>query len=440
MAMLDSVRKGSTVQPDLIAGCPEDLCMGCGLCAAVCPNKLLEMQRDARGFYIPAEKGICDRACGLCISVCPGVSVDFAGLNRHLFGKQSKNWLLGNNLHCYMGHSTDPEILQRASSGGIVSTLANGLLTRGVVDAVVLTRMGPRNPLEPEVVIARNKHEVISASGSKYCPINLADGVRYILNHEGRYALVGLPCHIHGIRKAERAIPKLAKRVLLHVGLFCNHTVSFLGTEFLLQKMELSTNQVTSLSYRSKGWSSGGMTVRLRDGKEGFLPKGLYWSCFFAHFFISQRCNLCPDQTNELADISVGDAWLPHLRGRQTGESVMLSRTEFGEAVMRQAMTCKEIEALQTDEQTIVESQKATLAYKKKLLSARRSLMCAFRRKVPVAPPGLPAPKAIALAGAIIPYVWSGMSNRAFFLRMLKHVPLRALQLYDMVVGVLNDA
>jgi len=137
------------------------------------------------------------------------------------------------------------------------------------------------------------------------------------LKENGRFAVVGLPCHIQGIRKAEKVCETLEKRTVLHIGLMCSHTVNFFGTEFILEKMRIQKERVSELSYRGRGWP-GSMLIQARNCSNLTIPLigswNAYWSIFSSFFFTPLRCIMCPDQTNELADISIGDAWLPELR------------------------------------------------------------------------------------------------------------------------------
>jgi coenzyme F420 hydrogenase subunit beta len=77
-------------------------------------------------------------------------------------------------------------------------------------------------PLEPEPFIARTKEEIYEARGSKYCPVPCKPCNEEILKApEGQmFAVVGLPCHIHGIRKAEQINKKLKERIVLLFGDF----------------------------------------------------------------------------------------------------------------------------------------------------------------------------------------------------------------------------
>ena len=45
--------------------------------------------------------------------------------------------------------------------------------------------------------------EPVSATKSKYCPVPANVRIKKILRRNGKFAVVGLPCHIHGVRKAE---------------------------------------------------------------------------------------------------------------------------------------------------------------------------------------------------------------------------------------------
>src|SRR5690606_7501043 len=100
--------------------------------------------------------------------------------------------------------------------------------------------------------IARTREQIIEASNSKYCPIPMNTKIKEILSTPGRYAVVGLPCQIQGLRKAEVHNKLLKERIVLHLGLACNHMPSFNATEYLLNKMQVKKEEVLSLEYRSK--------------------------------------------------------------------------------------------------------------------------------------------------------------------------------------------
>lgn len=83
-----------------------------------------------------------------------------------------------------------------------------------------MTKMSDSKPLEPEVIIAKTEKDVISASGSKYCPVPLNSRIKDIITEKGKFAIVGLPCQIHGVRKYELINKELKNKILFHFGLF----------------------------------------------------------------------------------------------------------------------------------------------------------------------------------------------------------------------------
>lgn len=321
----------------------DGLCTGCGTCAGICPQDAIELVIEHHdGIYVPyLDKEKCTE-CGLCVDVCPGHSVDFKQFNLNIFGKEPKDILLGNYLNCYTGHVTDYDIRYNSASGGLVTGLLVFALEEGIIDGALVTRMKEDKPLEPEPFIARTSEEIISASKSKYCPVAANIALKEILEAEdkGRFAVVGLSCHIHGVRKAERVSKKLRERIVLHLGLLCNHPPSFLATEYILSTNKINREEVKQLNYRGEGWP-GKMKISLRQ-EDIFLQFPDYWDGAFGHLFYPRRCLLCCDQGNELADISFGDPW--GLENDGVGKSLVISRSEIGQNLLQKAITKGRIE------------------------------------------------------------------------------------------------
>lgn len=314
----------------------DNLCTGCGTCVALCPNEAIRMVIDEKkGIYVPElDEGKCNN-CGICFKVCPGHEVDFKGLNLEIFGTEPEDILIGNYLNCYTGHATDYDIRYNSSSGGLVTALLIHALEGGIIDGALVTRMKKNNPLEPEPFIARTKEAIISASKSKYCPVPANIALKEILESEEgeRFAVVGLPCHINGIRKAEQINKTLKEKISLHIGIFCGHSSNFLGTEFLLSRSRIKKEDVKNLSYRGGGWP-GSLKIRLQRS-EMLMPYPDWWnSSFGLYFFAPTRCLLCSDGVCELADISFGDAWLPELSDDKIGKSIIISKRGMGGGIV----------------------------------------------------------------------------------------------------------
>ena len=330
------MKNATSVVPVVEAG----LCTGCGTCAGICPRNALAMTLDeGQGLYLPAlDRERCND-CGLCLEVCPGHAVDFRQLNRCVFGKELDDVALGSYLDCSIGYATDHDVRFSSTSGGLVTALLTFALEEGVIDGALVTRMSRDKPLQPELFIARTKEEVVAAAKSKYCPVPVNVALKEILKADAgqRFAVVGLPCHIQGIRKAERVIKKLSGRVPLQFALVCSHSDSFNETAFLLRRYHVRKEDVTEISYRGHGWP-GFLSIRTRDGAETAVPFHEYIRAHAGFFFTPRRCTLCCDMSGRLADISFMDAWLPEVLAKDNvGTSIIVSRTDRGQALCRSA-------------------------------------------------------------------------------------------------------
>ena len=387
------------------------LCTGCGTCVALCPNSAIIMARNEDRYAPQLIQERCNH-CGICYDVCPGHSVDFEELNFATFGKESKDILMGNYVHCYIGHSTDPSIRYNSASGGLVTALLIFAIEEGIVDGALVTRMSDKNPLEPEVFIARNKEEIISASKSKYCPVPANIAIKEVLKEDGKIAAVGLPCHIHGIRKAEM-IDKRLEKIVLHFGLICHHAPTFLATEYLLQKMDIKKEDIQKIDYRGEGWP-GGMSIKLKNGHKIFVPQfsNVYWGAVFQSYFIPIRCASCSDKICELSDISFGDAWLPEPSGERWGESIIVSRNRISEELLQNAMSKKKIKLYETDRQKVLQSQ--GLRSVKKRISARISIFKGLSKRVPAYNQKLLGSDLFDYVGAFSLYLQTNISSKRY--------------------------
>jgi len=408
------------------------LCTGCGTCDGVCPTDAIAM-RISNGLFLPEiTEDKCMR-CRLCLECCPGYSVDLESLSSKIFGKKPEDFFLGNFLECYVGHSNDDDIRSNSSSGGIVTQLLVYALEKGLIDGALVVRMNKDRPLEPEPFIARTREEVVSASKSKYCPVATNVVLKKIMSEDGRFAVVGLPCHIHGIRKAEKAVEDLKNKIVLHIGLFCGHTVNFMGTELVLEKFRIKKDDVTRFDYRGCGWP-GLMSIQLVDGRSMSVQfnRGwnAYWNVFSPFFFTPLRCIMCSDQFNELADVSVGDAWLPELMGSGLGESVLISRAPVAEEILALMRSSEVLSLKAISPSKVKESQAFGLDFKKGNLSGRLSFLRMLGNRTPNINPMLYSSKLLAFTGALLSYLSFHVSSNKRLRSLLLYVPLPLFRFY----------
>ncbi len=397
-----------------------DLCTGCGTCVAFCPRDAISMIIcEKTGIYLP--KINCDKCiqCNVCSNVCPGQHVDFEELNKRVFGRSCDNELIGNYSRCFVGYSKDEDIRFRSASGGLITQILIHALEEGLISGALLTRMRKDSPLIPEPFIARTIEEIIESSGSKYCPVPANVALRELSakGHDERetIAIVGLPCHIHGFRKAE--IKNLISYNVIYFGIFCSQTPNFNATRWLLNKYGINTSDVTNIKYRGNGYPSG-VKVTTRKGEEAFIPHNDAWNSEFGKYFYPQRCTLCYDGTAEFADISFGDAWLPEYRNDPMGMSIVVSRTRTGETILEK---CKDQLALkEIDLGRVIESQKNMLDFKKRGYSARKKVLKMLDRGAPEYNRPEKRPPLIKYCGALSLYLslWLAKEKHWFALKV----------------------
>jgi coenzyme F420 hydrogenase subunit beta len=342
----------------------DGLCMQCGTCAAMCPAGAIDLAWDVHvGYHLTVSEHLCTD-CGACLAVCPGPGLDFtagAWWRARNEGAPSRDYL-GPWRSLWFGWAADPVVRHAGASGGVATALLAGALEAGLVDAVVAVGTDPSNPLETTGVVCRTPAEVAGCRGSKYNVVAVNSLLRRVLDEPGRYAIVGLPCHVQGLRLAQRRSRRLRERVVLSLGVFCGLTNEPRATAVLARQAGLDPAELKSVSYRGPGWP-GGLRFETRDGRVRWRDYPDYFDRY-TWALMPPRCRICPDSLAELADISVGDAWLDRFEGSD-GVSDVVVRTPAGERLI--AELAGRLELIEATPDDIVASQRATYEREREL-------------------------------------------------------------------------
>lgn len=312
---------------------PHHLCCGCGTCVSACPTRALQMRETAAGYVWAAAtaEAPCTH-CGRCLKVCPGLAL-------HTDLPAGDDPFLGTIRGCYHGWATATSVCERGSSGGVVTAILDALLTTGEIEAALVTRWDPHNPLRPQACWVRTPQELYAAQKSKYCMVPLGEqwltsGLTGV-SPEARLAVVGLPCHLHGLTNALAA--RRGPNIALKIGLFCDRTLSLQVIDRLLAAAKQEPAAVSHFEYRHKGrrgWP-GDVWVQGANGKSYFVDRTVRMN--LKEVFTPVRCRLCFDKFNVQADLSCGDGYgAPH---RAAGVSTLLVRTAAGEAALTAAQS-----------------------------------------------------------------------------------------------------
>ncbi len=317
------------------------LCNSCGACFAACPTGAIEFRETVGGHLFPTideEKCI---HCGRCYAICPG-----RGLGKAATEKLPGDPFAGGIRQAFVGRANDAVIFNNSQSGGIATALLDSLLSAGEIDGAftAIMRRGPSPCGIPAVV--SSPQELPETQKSKYIPIPLLKEIPSILNQEGSYAFVGLPCHMHGLHNLFTLYPELKRKIVVKIGLVCERVLSLAILGYFSSLVSFSNLVFLTFKDKQRPSYPGNVVVESDDGRLRILDSSVRMAA--KDFFTPPRCRLCFDKLNTLSDIVVGD---PHgITGvnRTEGESLVLLRTETGEeyfnrAVEENVVTVREI-------------------------------------------------------------------------------------------------
>lgn len=284
-----------------------NLCCNCGTCEGVCPINAIKLALDGRGGYKPVRNVEKCTHCNICIKCCPGGHFLFNGKRRRaLF---------------FYGHSKDRGVRSGAGSGGVTTELLCHLVNTGLVDKVVVVTT--RKSIMPSVSVTRDIRLIRASSSSKYCPVPLNRVISTIKKEKGFYAVVGLPCHIQGLKKYASVDPQFRHQIKVFISLFCNHTPSFRATDYLLSNLNVSNPE--KIIFRGLGWP--GYTRVFTKARRYRIPWTVVWNSGFGQYFKPPRCLICNDPFGGTADMSVGDAWFLSESETNLGETTIVVRS-----------------------------------------------------------------------------------------------------------------
>ena len=110
----------------------KDRCIGCSVCAGICPADALEMKFNESGNLQPVLVGKCLEKCDICIKNCP--------FNEIISTEQG----LGNFVKTYEFSLKNDEKRLKSASGGAGNYILTGILKRKLADKIISVRQGEK--------------------------------------------------------------------------------------------------------------------------------------------------------------------------------------------------------------------------------------------------------------------------------------------------------
>jgi len=194
-------------------------CSRCGLCASLCPSKSIEMQET-----IPTLVGKCNK-CGICYQGCPRSFYPESAIKKRWWGNEKSliEKRVGVHIDRFTTRSLNNTVFEGATNGGATTELLIYLLENRIVDAVLHLEAIHKDTFichHARTLISTLPDDVLRGQHSKQQITLMLHDLDKISVYRN-FAVVGLPCHVHAIRKLQlikddpelrRIFPALASR------------------------------------------------------------------------------------------------------------------------------------------------------------------------------------------------------------------------------------
>lgn len=315
-------------------------CYGCGVCAAVCPRRLIDIVHNKDGFYHPIIENleICTE-CGLCLEVC-------SYLNDCVENKPQ-------SLKSYAAWSQNSVVRRICSSGGAGFEISRNLLEQGY--KVCAVRYNSDANIA-EHYIANTIEELLPSIGSKYIQSYTLKAFREIKRNE-KYLIVGTPCQIDSLRRYIKRL-RIEQNVVL-IDFFCHGVPTYLIWDKYINDVQSRIGKASNVVWRHKkyGWhDSWAMSVDSLQSSQseystvyGIRIKEMvcehfsrmsqgddFYSLFLGNNCLNKACyNNCKFKyTNSSADIRIGDLWGEEYKCNEEGVSALISLTPKGDDIL----------------------------------------------------------------------------------------------------------
>lgn len=308
------------------------ICTHCGTCAGLSRGTVAMVETKAGPLPTAVVEPV--EIPPLAYQACPGKGINYPAAYRAVFGRQPVSWLAGPYRQVAVGYARPETIRRQGASGGVITRTLLYLLESERVQGAVVLQQGQPRPWLAQPVIARTPEEILAASQSVYVPAPVNVILPQMASFPGRLAYVGLPDQVASLRRLQAADHPGAQKVDYVLGPYVGTAIYLAAIESFLRSNGIeSLEEVVALQYREGEWP-GNLYIRTRSGQE--LRARKFYYNYLIPFYITQGSLQAVDFTNELTDISVGDAWHPRFEAQGEGFSVVVARSAQAETLLQE--------------------------------------------------------------------------------------------------------
>jgi len=331
-------------------------CVGCGACK-VANSDSVNIKFVESGYY---EAKVIDEE-KLVNEVCPfsSESNSETKLGQDLYGDSIKNFdrRIGFYRNIYAGNVTDDVQRLNSSSGGITSWLTEKLLETNEIDVIV--HVGTDGDLF-KYRVSRCVSDLRKKSNkkSRYYPVTFQEIMSQLKESDERIAFVGIPCFIKSIRLLQKE--GFLNNIKFCISLLCGHMKLSGFAESLAWQVGVKPTDLKTVDFRVKKenhpassyfFEAQNLNGNIFTSKNGDLLGSNWGMGFFRH----KACDFCDDIAGELADVTLGDAWLPKYTKEYLGTNILVVRNELIDQLLNKFTQEVSLETVDVD--TFFETQ-----------------------------------------------------------------------------------
>lgn len=277
---------------------------------------------------------------------------------------------IGYYLDLYAGYVKESNFREKASSGGFGTWLLCELLRLGEIDGVIHPHAvdpGKNKGVLFKYRISKTEKEVRRGAKTSYYPMELSEVLKEVKGNPGKYAVVAISDFVTELRLLCEQNRVFRERIVYMIGLFNAHQKSTQYAEALAWKEGILPGDLESIDFRVKTKRSAGdydYTVKGRKGKESItITKRMSdttLSQWHLGFFKSKFSDFTDNAFNELADITLGDAWLPKYDKDPKGTNILVVRNPKLSKIIKNAVNENRVNLDVLSEKDIISSQGMT--------------------------------------------------------------------------------
>ena len=323
------------------------ICQQCGGCVSFC-NSIEDQIIDFKNSNSPPEyinENKC-LECGICYLICPQTHVLDEDINRTYNFSDFSSMPIGFIDNIYTCQANDKDFLKYGTDGGVVNSIINYLIKKKLIDGAIVAKT--KASFSRESIIAKNKEELIEASGIKLDLSPQLDEVQKFHTYTSslpklrhykfkKLAVVGTPCQIYTIRCMQNLGIIPSQNIEICLGLFCFENFFFdrLKIKKFEKEFKIKFENIEKINIKDD------LIVKLKNYDTE--QRKIHIPLDSLKDYMRSACNACYDFTNIYADISFGGL------GSPDKFTTVITRTEKGKKIISNAIDTGVIKCLELD-------------------------------------------------------------------------------------------